>query len=73
MGCFGLVKELSRTTGQYPINLITLGRVLCRIVKQLECSKGYMWLGGGEVDLKLGFHVADFIRAYKPLVLDCTA
>ena len=46
--------------------------LLCRIVKQLEGSKGYMWLGGGEVDLKLGFHVADFIRAYKPMILDCT-
>ena len=44
----------------------------CRIVKQLEGSKGYMWLGGGEVDLKLGFHVADFIRGYSPLIFDCT-
>ena len=46
--------------------------LLCRIVKQLEGSKGCMWLGGGEVDLKLGFYVADFIRGYKPLLLDCT-
>ena len=46
--------------------------LLCRIVKQLEESKGCMWLGGGEVDLKLGFYVADFIRGYKPLILDCT-
>ena len=44
----------------------------CRIVKQLQGSKCYMWLGGGEVDLKLGFDVADFTRAYKPLILDCT-
>ena len=27
-----------------------------------------MWLGGGEVDLKLGFYVADFIRGYKPSI-----
>ena len=46
---------------------------MCRIVKQLEGSQGYMWLGGGEVDLKLGFCVADFMRAYKPLIMDCTA
>ena len=46
--------------------------MVCRIVKQLEASKGSMWLGGGEVDLKLGFCIDDFIRAYKPLILDCT-
>ena len=45
---------------------------LCRIVKQLEGSNSFMWLGGGEVDLKLGFLVSDFIRGYQPLIVDCT-
>lgn len=32
----------------------------------------YFWMGGGEVDLKLGMKTADFIAAYQPIVLDCT-
>ena len=31
-----------------------------------------MWMGGGEKDLKLGMRVDDFVRGYKPMVLDCT-
>lgn len=33
---------------------------------------GYFWMGGGEVDLKLGLPTAEFISAYNPLLLDCT-
>ncbi len=29
-------------------------------------------MGGGEKDLKLGMRVADFVRGYQPVVLDCT-
>ena len=47
-------------------------KMLCRIVKQLEGSDSFMWLGGGEVDLKLGFLVGDFIIGYSPLIVDCT-
>ncbi|CAK0736473.1 hypothetical protein CVIRNUC_000751 [Coccomyxa viridis] len=43
-----------------------------RIVKQLQGSDSFMWLGGGEVDLKLGFLVGDFIIGYSPLIVDCT-
>ncbi|KAK9825072.1 hypothetical protein WJX74_006099 [Apatococcus lobatus] len=31
---------------------------------------GWFWMGGGEVDLKLGLPTAAFISAYQPLVLD---
>jgi hypothetical protein len=43
----------------------------CRIA-ELEASDAFMWLGAGEIDLKVGFYVQHFIRAYKPTVLDCT-
>lgn len=33
---------------------------------------GFMWFGAGEPDLKLGMPVAAFVRAYSPLVCDCT-
>ena len=46
--------------------------MLRRIVRQLEGSKSFMWLGGGEVDLKLGFLLSDFIAGYSPLIVDCT-
>jgi len=32
----------------------------------------FFFLGGGEVDLKLGMHAAEFVKAYQPLVVDCT-
>ena len=35
-------------------------------------SNGWFWMGGGEVDLKLGLPVDAFVQAYRPLVLDCT-
>ena len=31
-----------------------------------------MYLGGGEVDLKLWINVQEFIHSYKPFMLDCT-
>lgn len=32
----------------------------------------YMWLGGGEPDLKLGMSVPNFITAYQPAIVDCS-
>jgi len=32
----------------------------------------FFWLGGGEVDLKLGFNWSDFNAVYQPFVVDCT-
>ncbi|BBN06786.1 hypothetical protein MPTK1_3g23870 [Marchantia polymorpha subsp. ruderalis] len=31
----------------------------------------YFWLGGGEVDLKLGLRTEDFIRILSPFIVDC--
>ncbi|GLC41642.1 hypothetical protein PLESTB_000693600 [Pleodorina starrii] len=33
---------------------------------------GEFWLGAGEVDLKVGMNVDEFIAAYQPFVIDCT-
>jgi hypothetical protein len=48
-----------------------LGAALRRIA-QLQPPEAFMWLGGGEPDLKLGFRVQDFLSAYRPSILDCT-
>ncbi len=37
-----------------------------------DVPHGWFWMGGGEVDLKLGMPVADFVDVHQPLVLDCT-
>lgn len=40
--------------------------------KIAELKPDFFWLGGGEVDLKLGMSAKDFIDVYKPFVVDCT-
>ena len=40
--------------------------------KVAELQPDFFWLGGGEVDLKLGFRASDFVDAYKPFIVDCT-
>ncbi|GLI67325.1 hypothetical protein VaNZ11_011512 [Volvox africanus] len=37
-----------------------------------KLQPGEFWLGAGEVDLKVGLNVDEFITAYQPFVLDCT-
>ena len=37
-----------------------------------DLHPNFFWMGGGEVDLKLGMFVSDFVTAYKPWVLNCT-
>lgn len=35
-----------------------------------ELNPAYLWLGGGEVDLKLGMSIDDFMRVKQPLIAD---
>jgi hypothetical protein len=37
-----------------------------------ELRPALFWMGGGEVDLKLGVDTAQFVAAYKPTILDIT-
>jgi len=37
-----------------------------------ELRPGLFWLGGGEVDLKLGLEWSEFAAAFRPFVADCT-
>lgn len=39
----------------------------------LPAQPDFFWMGGGEVDLKMGLRAADFVRIYKPHVADVTA
>jgi prolyl-tRNA editing enzyme YbaK/EbsC (Cys-tRNA(Pro) deacylase) len=54
-----------------PIGIATpLPVVLSHRIKDLVPD--WFWIGAGEVDLKVGMRVSEFIAHYQPLVLDCT-
>jgi len=36
----------------------------------LDIPSNFFWLGGGQVDLKLGFQVDEFVEKFKPFVVD---
>lgn len=44
--------------------------ILSKVIADLP--EGGVYLGGGEVDLKLWINVQEFIHSYKPFILDCT-
>ena len=44
--------------------------IMSHCIEQLRPD--FFWLGAGEVDLKVGMSAAQFIAAYKPIVVDCT-
>ena len=48
----------------------SLPLILASAVTALEPP--LFWMGGGEVDLKLGLDTAQFVRAYAPVVMDVT-
>ncbi|XP_023538668.1 uncharacterized protein LOC111799544 [Cucurbita pepo subsp. pepo] len=37
-----------------------------------KLSPDYFWLGGGEVDLKLGIRTSEFINFVKPFIIKCS-
>ncbi|MEW5318809.1 MAG: hypothetical protein WDW38_009996 [Sanguina aurantia] len=45
--------------------------ILSHRIAQLA-QPSLVWLGGGEVDLKVGFLLSDFLAGYQPFVADCT-
>ena len=44
--------------------------ILSKVIAELP--EGGVYLGGGEVDLKLWINVQEFIHSYNPFILDCT-
>ena len=48
----------------------TLPLILASAITTL--SPPLFWMGGGEVDLKLGVDTDQFVRAYSPIVMDVT-
>jgi len=42
--------------------------IMAREITQLK--EDWFWLGGGQVDLKLGFRVSEFIQRFKPFIAD---
>ena len=49
-------------------SLLTIPMVLCESC--LRTSPQFLWMGGGEVDLKLGLSAIDFVRATGAIVAD---
>ncbi len=37
-----------------------------------ELTPAFFWMGGGEVDLKLGVRTEEFVRLVQPMVADIT-
>jgi hypothetical protein len=69
-------EESNRLTGfehnaVTPIGMRTdIPVILSDAIVKLEPD--YFWLGGGEVDLKLGIKTLDFTQIVKPFITDCT-
>jgi prolyl-tRNA editing enzyme YbaK/EbsC (Cys-tRNA(Pro) deacylase) len=69
-------EESNRLTGfehnaVTPIGMHTdIPVILSDAIVKLEPD--YFWLGGGEVDLKLGIKTLDFTQIVKPFITDCT-
>lgn len=38
----------------------------------LKLQPDFLFLGAGEVDLKVGFPVKEFVDKYQPMIVDCT-
>ncbi|GKT32232.1 hypothetical protein ADUPG1_006427 [Aduncisulcus paluster] len=62
----------------YAHNAVTPVGSRTRLVMVLDKSihegakTGFFWLGGGDIDLKLGLSVKEFTKIYKPLITDVT-
>lgn len=37
-----------------------------------KLDEDFFWLGGGEVDLKLGMRTSQFLNAFRPFVVKCS-
>lgn len=38
-----------------------------------KLSPDFFWLGGGEIDLKLGIRTTEFINFVKPFIVSCSS
>lgn len=55
-----------------PVGLATPGVPVVLSAAIAELDPPLFWMGGGDVDLKLGVDTAQFVAAYAPFVLDVT-
>lgn len=39
----------------------------------VKLNPDFFWLGGGEIDLKLGIRTSEFIEFVKPFVVSCSS
>lgn len=38
----------------------------------VKLDSNFFWLGGGEIDLKLGIKTSEFINFVKPFIVSCS-
>jgi hypothetical protein len=38
-----------------------------------KLNPDFFWLGGGEIDLKLGIKTSEFINVVKPFIVSCSS
>lgn len=38
----------------------------------VKLNPDFFWLGGGEIDLKLGIRTSEFINYVKPFIINCS-
>lgn len=61
----------SAYNGVCPVgNIVNVPIILSKRITEL--SDDFIWLGGGDPTLKLGFSASEFIEKFKPFVVDVT-
>jgi hypothetical protein len=55
---------------KYLIQIISPQVIIDEAIIKLD--EDFFWLGGGEVDLKLGMRTSQFLNAFTPLVVKCS-
>ncbi|OEL17728.1 hypothetical protein BAE44_0021248 [Dichanthelium oligosanthes] len=59
-------KKLARYLMQKPPPQVIIDEAITKL------DEGFFWLGGGEVDLKLGVRTSQFLSAFCPFVVKCS-
>lgn len=62
----GLKCEISKASYAYGCPQVIIDEAITKL------DEDFFWLGGGEVDLKLGMRTSQFLKAFNPFVVTCS-
>ncbi|KAI4327111.1 hypothetical protein L6164_019611 [Bauhinia variegata] len=71
--CIGICKQTFRL--RQPFSLLIGYMVWFQVILDeaiVKLTPDFFWLGGGEVDLKLGIRTSQLIRFVKPFIVNCS-